>query len=270
MKSLLMIILMLGTVTGYAQQPRETLYANDHNNVAVIFPEPISQAITGADNFMFTFNKNQPQRFGLLKAFPGQKSNIFVVTSDGQMYSYLLEFREELIRWNYFIEKESSIGNEVEGQSAIAGKQDPSPKPEVETSENKDEYYRKLSRIYAQTSRGKIKTKRKRGLKLTLKETIHYRQEVYLVMSLQNKSRIDFDTGTHDFFITNGSKRRNASFQKLKQEELYRYNFPDVVKAGQSASYVLVFPKFTFGAKEKGLVQLSEKNGNRFLELKYR
>lgn len=270
MKSLLTIILILGITKGYSQQPRKTIYANEHNTVAVIFPEPISQAITGAANFIFSFNKNQPQRFGLLKAFPGQNSNIFVVTSEGQMYSYLLEYREELPRWNYFIERESGIGKEVKGASAIAEKENSSPKPEVEASENKEKYYRKLSRIYAQTSRGKIKTKRKRGLKFTIKETIHYRQEVYLVMSLQNKSRIDFETGSQDFFITNGSKRRNASFQKLKQEELYRYNFPEVVKAGQSASYVLVFPKFTFGAKEKGVVQLSEKNGNRFLELMYR
>ncbi len=43
----------------------DTIYANDTKNVALFFPEPIRQGITGSDNFVFTYNREKEQYFGL-------------------------------------------------------------------------------------------------------------------------------------------------------------------------------------------------------------
>ncbi|HAF76057.1 MAG TPA: conjugal transfer protein TraN, partial [Maribacter sp.] len=37
----------------------DTIYANDTKNVALFFPEPIRQGITGAENFIFTYNREK-------------------------------------------------------------------------------------------------------------------------------------------------------------------------------------------------------------------
>lgn len=51
----------------------DTIYANDTKNVALFFPEPIRQGVTGADNFVFTYNREKEQYFGLLQAKPEKK-----------------------------------------------------------------------------------------------------------------------------------------------------------------------------------------------------
>ena len=54
----------------------DTIYANDTKNVALFFPEPIRQGITGSENFVFTYNREKEQYFGLLQAKQGKESNL--------------------------------------------------------------------------------------------------------------------------------------------------------------------------------------------------
>ncbi len=48
------IIALVFSNTVIAQQKPDTIYANDKKNVALFFPEPIRQGITGTSNFIFT------------------------------------------------------------------------------------------------------------------------------------------------------------------------------------------------------------------------
>ena len=78
----------------------------------MFFPNPIRQGITGANHFVFTYNQEKEQYFGLLQAKPGDESNLLIVTSNGKVYSYILKYAEKLPKLNYFIPEASSIGNE--------------------------------------------------------------------------------------------------------------------------------------------------------------
>ena len=90
----------------------DTIYANDTKNVALFFPEPIRQGITGSDNFVFTYNREKEQYFGLLQAKPGKESNLLVVNRNGSIFSYIVRYKKQLSKLNYFIPLSSSIGNE--------------------------------------------------------------------------------------------------------------------------------------------------------------
>ena len=90
----------------------DTIYANDQKNVALFFPEPIRQGITGSDNFVFSYNRENEQYLGLLQAKPGKESNLLVVNKDGSVFSYIIKYKERLSKLNYFIPMSSSIGNE--------------------------------------------------------------------------------------------------------------------------------------------------------------
>ena len=68
-----------------AQEVLDTIFANEHQNVAVFFPAPIRQGVVGASNFVFTYNREQGQYFGLLQAKPGNESNLLTVTRDGSV-----------------------------------------------------------------------------------------------------------------------------------------------------------------------------------------
>ncbi len=69
------IILLLAVISPVnAQKALDTLYANDKKNVALFFPSAIRQGITGASHFVFTYNREKRQYFGLLQAQPGEET----------------------------------------------------------------------------------------------------------------------------------------------------------------------------------------------------
>ena len=115
MRTFILILAVLISAFAKAQQqpiPLDTIYANDTKNVALFFPEPIRQGITGSDNFVFTYNRENEQYFGLLQAKPGKESNLLVVNRNGSIFSYIVRYKKQLSKLNYFIPLSNSIGNE--------------------------------------------------------------------------------------------------------------------------------------------------------------
>ncbi|MCB0447603.1 MAG: conjugal transfer protein, partial [Gelidibacter sp.] len=96
MKTILILMLVIFSNSLIAQKALDTIYVNDQKNVAMFFPEPIRQGITGKDNFVFTYNREKAQYFGLLQATPGPDSNLLAITNDGMVYSYILKYKEQL------------------------------------------------------------------------------------------------------------------------------------------------------------------------------
>ena len=236
----------------------DTIYANDSKNVALFFPNPIRQGITGADHFVFTYNREKEQYFGLLQAKPGGESNLLTVTKNGQVYSYILKYKEQLPRLNYFITSEESIGSE----RPVIIKQEPIVQPL-----DKIDYFKKFSNHLLKSNYIPIVTKRKRGVKLQLQKMVYNASEVYLVLEIKNKSEIDFEMDYLNVYRVNGNKKRKASYQKLLMKADYTYEMPNTVKVGKSCRFVYVLPKFVLGHNEKLVVDLRELKGSRGISL---
>ena len=236
----------------------DTIYANDKKNVALFFPEPIRQGITGASNFVFTYNREKEQYFGLLQATPGTESNLLIVTKKGQVYSYILKYKRQLPRLNYFIAANESIGSE----RPLILEQKPTAQPL-----DRIDYFKKFSNLLLKSSYSPIATKRKRGVKLQLQKMVYNASEVYLVLEIKNKSEIDFEVDYLNVYRVNGNNRRKASFQRLAMEPVCRYGMPDTIGKGQSRRFVYVLPKFVLGDGEKLQVEIKELNGERKIQL---
>ena len=263
MKTYILILLFACSNSLFAQHGANVIYANDQKNVALFFPSPIRQGIPGKSNFVFTYNREKEQYFGLLQAKLGTDSNLLVVTNDGQVYSYILKYAEKLPRMNYFISKNESIGNE---KPVIV------PKKEEVTSINfykdKTTYFERFSVYQLKTKYVPISTKRKKGVKLQLQKMSYNKDEVYLVLEIKNRSGIDFEIDFLNVYRTNGNKKRKASYQRLEQRVLYRHKMPGIIKNGQSHRLVLIIPKFVLGDQEKLEIELKELKGSRKVLLK--
>nr|WP_246143012.1 DUF4138 domain-containing protein [Tenacibaculum adriaticum] len=247
-----------------AQQKLDTIYANEHKNVALFFPKPIRQGITGASNFVFTYNREKEQYFGLLQAQPGIESNLLAVTNDGEVYSYILKYSKELPKLNYFVSGTESVGNEI--PTLI------NEKPNIELSlvdKKKNKFFENFSRFLLKSKYENLKTKRNKGLKLGLQKVVYQSSEVYLVVEFTNNSRIDFEIDYLNVYRVNGNKKRKASYQKLQQETVYKHLFPGMVKNKQSKRFVLVLPKFVLGNSEKLELEMQEFKGSRKIVFKY-
>lgn len=268
MKKLFLIIICLHSLSGKAQA-LDTLFVNEHHNVAIFFPEKIRQAVVGAENFVFSYNQEHPQFFGLLKGTAGKDSNLLAITHDGKVYSYMLKYKENLPQVTYFLNPKSSIGNEqpevikkeekVNAASSISG-----------DSINRVKYLENLAAYYSNNSSGKLKVKKKNDIVLQVNEMIHYRNEVFVVFEIANRSNIAFEPDYLRLFLSRGNRKKNASYQKLLQEPVMIYKLPENILPGQRKRFVYVFQKFTLGEREVVIIELREKKGNRMVQFEFK
>ncbi|MFB9055899.1 DUF4138 domain-containing protein [Mariniflexile ostreae] len=267
MKNFIFIsIFLLSTVLTTAQTSfhLDTIYANDQKNVALFFPEPIRQGITGSENFVFTYNREKGQYFGLLQAKPGKESNLLVVNKNGSVFSYIVKYRKKLDRLNYFIPTSKSIGNEKPialDSTTIVKRED--------TIDNSTYYYNKFcSYLIGRKQRiGRIK-KRNEGIVLSVENIVFDKKELYFVIQVENKSSLDYDLNFLKLSIATRKKGKKKSLQRLYQKPVFKYSLPAKIKENETVRLVYVMPKFSLSNDRRAILELNEKNGERNLKLK--
>jgi hypothetical protein len=247
-----------------ATQVLDTIYANDTKNVALFFPEPIRQGITGSDNFVFTYNREKEQYFGLLQAKPGKESNLLVVNRNGSIFSYIVRYKKQLSKLNYFIPLSNSIGNEkpIVSDSIQA-------KISEKNIDNRTYYYQKFcSYLLSRNQRiGRIK-KRNEGIILSVENIVFDKDELYFVIQIENNSTLDYDLNFFNFSIETRQKGKNKSLQSLHQEPIYKHHLPSKIAEDKMVRFVYVLPKFSLSNDRRAILELNEKDGERNIELK--
>ncbi|SIQ13383.1 DUF4138 domain-containing protein [Maribacter ulvicola] len=259
-----LIISAFAKANAQETQVLDTIYANDTKNVALFFPEPIRQGVTGSDNFVFTYNREKEQYFGLLQATPGKESNLLIINRNGAIFSYIVRYRKQLSKLNYFVSQSSSIGNE---KPIII---DTTEVTEVENLvDNSTFYYTKFS-SYLLERKQRIGTiqKRNESIVLSVENIVFDKEELYFVIQIENKSSLDYDLNFLNLSLETRQKGKRKSLQKLFQETIFKHNVPSRIAAGKVARLVYVMPKFSISNDRRLVVELNEKNGERDLKLK--
>ena len=242
----------------------DTIFANDQQNVAMFFPGPIRQGITGSDNFVFTYNRETEQYFGLLQAKPGKESNLLVISSNGSVFSYIVRYKEQLDQLNYFVSTSDTIGNEkpvvrenlVKNSVLVEGK-------------DKSAYYEKICSYLVERKQriGRLK-KRKFDVVLKVENIIFDKEELYFVIHIENKSSLDYDLNYLNFGIETRQKGKRKSSQTIYHKPVFRYGMPARIKEGETEKLVYVLPKFSLGDDRRVFLEMDEKNGGRNIKLK--
>jgi len=270
--SLALISFLLVSTYAQAQNLVEiaTIYANEQKTFSMFFPNPIRQGITGSSNYAFSYNRDKEQYFGLLQATPGEESNLLVVTGDGEVYSYLLRYSQQIEKLNYFIEAAESIGNERTIGTEFAKLEIKHPNIESILDTTKSTEYSKLCSQLLRNPRPFDQIKYKDGVSIRMTKSIYYINDVYILFEISNNSQIDFEINSLNLYKVNGNNRRKASYQELLLSPTFQFKMPQVVIKGQKVQFICVYPKFTLGAREKLIVKLDELNGARDVALKWK
>jgi hypothetical protein len=261
MKSLYYLpILFLSLATANAQL--DTLYVNDTHVLSLIFPKPISRAVTGHANYTLGYNQETPERVGLLQGNRGEDSNLLVVTEDGQAYSYYLAYRKQLEESHRFVAIDEAIGNVLPEKRKDEMAQKEKRRSQTVTLADSLQY-RKASRYFLERNSRVLKAQRKDGMVLRLCDVSYFGKETYIVLEIENKSDIDFEVDFVQLFKVHGNPRKKSSYQKLSLEPLYSYKKPSIVRGGTLNRFVYVVSKFTLSGKERLMVELQEIRGSR-------
>lgn len=250
----------------------DTICANDHKNVALFFPEPIRQGITGSENFVFTYNREAQQHLGLLQATPGKESNLLIIGNSGSIFSYIIRYSEQLDKLNYFIPGSKSIGNEIPQiiQKNRETDEDPAGIVEIDNRlPGTETYYQYFSSRLLKCKRriGRIK-KRNEGINLRLENIVFDREELYFVMEIKNTSSIDYELNFLDLSVETRKNGKKKSIQKLMLEPTFKYNLPGKIPEGKTVRFVYVLPKFSIAGDKVVVIDLKEFNGERDLKLR--
>ncbi|MDO6761638.1 DUF4138 domain-containing protein [Tamlana sp. 2_MG-2023] len=266
MKSILAILLMFSFSLMKAQTTEilDTIYANDTKNVSLFFPEPIRQGITGSENFVFTYNREKEQYFGLLQAKPGKESNLLVINRNGSIFSYIVRYKAQLSKFNYFIPLSHSIGNErPKGTEPIQ------KELAKDSIDNKTFYYEKFC-AYLLNKREYLgrNTSRFDGVILRLENIVFDKQELYFVIQIRNNSTLDYDLNFLKFSIETRQKGKKKSVQRLPLDPNLIYNLPSKVEKNGFARFIYVMPKFSTSNNRRMILELNEKDGERNIKMK--
>jgi hypothetical protein len=257
-------LLVIVFTSAQAQEKLDTIYANDNKNVALFFPEAISQGITGAENFVFTYNREKRQHFGLLQAKPGRESNLLVIGSNGSVFSYILKYKKQLSRLNYFIPEAESIGKE----KPVVKDSGKYKKPQKNLNKKEDHYRRFCSYLLSKKQRIDRIKKRKNGIILSVENIVFNKEQLYFVIEIENRSSLDYDLNFLNLAIETRKRGKKKSLQRLYQDPVFKYNLPAKIVKNQTVRMVYVLPKFSIGNDRRAVLELNEKNGERNLQLK--
>jgi len=262
--SILTLIIVSASMNAQIANSLDTIYANDTKNVALFFPEPIRQGITGSENFVFTYNREKEQYFGLLQATPGNESNLLVINRNGSIFSYIIRYKSQLSKLNYFIPMTSSIGNEK--PKIIDSIQTQTSEKSID---NSTYYYQKFC-SYLLDKRQYLGRyiRRNDGVIMRLENIVFDKDELYFVIQIRNNSTLDYDLNFLNLSIETRQKGKKKSLQRLYQEPIFKYHLPSKIVANETVRFIYVMPKFSLSNDRRVILELNEKDGERNIEIK--
>lgn len=235
----------------------DTIYANDQNQVALFFPSPIRQAITGNQQGIFTYNKDQLQHFGLLQAMEGAETNLLVIDQQGMVYSFLLKYRERLPQYLHFFRSEDAVGTE-------------NPLPVIADSvglKDKPVDWKVLAEQYMKTTQGVLRRTKNSDIVFRLQSMVFHKEVFFLVMEIENDSKIPYQP---DHLVVSRNTRKQGkrkAMQSIPLEILEVYSFPDSIEPRQKKQFTVILPKFTIPSDYQLQFELFEKSGSRKVAL---
>ncbi|WP_282055023.1 hypothetical protein [Maribacter luteus] len=110
----LLIGVILLMVSGHvrAQSPM-TIACNDNSTVSLFFPSKVVKIVSPGVNFKFEYDEGA--NLGTLQGRKGNDSNLTVITDNGYIFSFVLNFSEKVDKYNYIINSEVAVGKLNQG-----------------------------------------------------------------------------------------------------------------------------------------------------------
>ncbi|WP_373517494.1 DUF4138 domain-containing protein [Pricia sp.] len=261
--------------------------ANEHATTTLFFPAAISKTIDPAANFKFEY-QNDDLSIGLLSGKNGSPSNLTVITDDGYIYSFALQYSEKIETFNFILAIDMAVGRipnrtshsvdnedkEVKLDSPTEADDEPYEETEYDTlgSSNgegdlydvdREEYYRIFcENNYLQKSIFMRTFRQNKRVVLKLNNILTDNDEIYFVLQVENNSRKEYVVNGLSFFRKTGV----GQLQKIINP-IYVFNLQDKIDPQSINEVVFVFKRFTISSKEEVYVVLDELENDRMVML---
>ena len=179
------------------------------------------------------------------------ETNLTVVTADGQLHSFVVNYDEKKPLLNLVVGQKTSISEHL-GLTEIENEAELKSYAELAFYEKKKIHNVKDSKY---------------DMKLYLNGLFIYESVMYFRLKLENNSNVSYDISQLRFFIRDQKKAKRTASQEIEIHPLYIYNNTKIVVGKSEVCLVFALPKFTIPDKKYLAIQLMEDQGGRHLEL---
>jgi conjugative transposon TraN protein len=204
-------------------------------------PDVLAQKVRGVENILEV--KAGKRKF--------EQTNLTVVTSDGNLYSYLVDYSESpsVLTLRFSGNMASDV---TDFSTGLPGE---------------NELRAMAAAVAGGKDRGVATSGGHAGMKFKLSAINIHHDVFYLRFIIQNKTAISYNIDQFRFFIRDQKRVKRTAAQELELNPIYTYG--DTSMVGGHTQKVLVFAlsKFTIPDQKYLEVQVIEKNGGRHLEL---
>jgi conjugative transposon TraN protein len=220
----------------------------------IIFPYAIKSVDRGSVNVLAQKAKGV-ENILLVKANKENfsQTNLSVVTADGKLYSFLLDYINNPTAINISFLPDTinaanfDYGNKIYNAASIEQDAKTISEDKSKTDAVSDHRY---------------------GMTVSL-DGIYIRSEVvFFRLEIVNKSNIDYDIDMLKFFIRDEKKAKRTASQEIEIHPIYALGNTTMIQGDRKNELVFALPKFTIPDKKYLSVQVTEKNGGRNLQLR--
>ncbi len=260
MKKLKILIAVFVFLAGFSVSAQYDTRAEFNNiqlscskTTSVLFPYAVKSLDIGSRDVLVQKAKGV-ENILLLKAGRQNfaQTNLTVVTSDGKLYSFILNFDDMCPTLN--VDAGLRIGED---------------KSLLFSLENENQKEIKEYALLALSKKNKISGLDVRRAEIEFKvDGIFIHQDVmYFRVFLGNDSRINYDVDQLRFFIRDQKKSKRTASQEIEMIPLLCTGDFSRISDKSETTVVFALSKFTIPEKKKFTMQVFEKNGGRHLEL---
>ncbi|RXM42746.1 conjugative transposon protein TraN [Flavobacterium sp. YO64] len=239
--------------TVFYQDQYKNLQVGFSKTTSIIFPYTIKSIDIGSAEVLVQKAKGV-ENILLVKAAKQHffQTNLTVVTSDGKLYVFVLNYDDSCPDLNF------------KAENAVAASRDV-----LFSLENENQKRIEQCALAAYSKKKKISGLKKSKFQIRLEVNgIFIQQDVlYLRVVFENKSKINYDIDQFRFFIRDKRKSKRTASQEIELEPLYATSSSSVIPYKSEIKKVYALEKFTIPENKYLTIQMIEKNGGRHLEL---
>jgi conjugative transposon TraN protein len=219
----------------------------------IVFPYAIKSVDRGSQDILAQKTKGLENILQVKAAQKGFfQTNLTVVTSDGKLYSFVLNYDENSPALNLNINKTEPKGQEIYFSDEIKNDQDV-------------QEYSKLAFYRKEKIRGEKESEY--GIEISLNGIFICDDVMYYRINVTNNSKINYDIDQLRFFIRDAKKVKRTASQEIEISPIYIWNNIVKIEGEAENTFVFALPKFTIPQEKYLVIQLLEKNGGRHIEL---
>lgn len=259
---LVMVYLLLFTIALFAQQiSKNSLSEIEPDSLAIgyskttniVFPYAIKSVDRGSQDVLVQKAKGLENILQIKAAQQGFiQTNLTVVTADGKLYSYVLNYNEQSPQLNLSMNKAKQEGKEIYFSSES-------------NNEQELQQYSKLAFYNKKKVRGEKENKY--AIKFQLNGIFIQNNVMYYRILVANNSKINYDVDQLRFFIRDNKKVKRTASQEIEIIPIHILNNLPTIDGESENTFVFAVPKFTIPENKYLSIQLMEKNGGRHVEL---